>query len=56
MLAIATARLRRGLEEDLAEDTDFQRLLEEVVKRQLDPASAATLLLERGSPVQRAIE
>ena len=56
VLAIATARLRRGLEEDLAEDTDFQRLLEEVVKRQLDPASAATLLLERVSPVQRAIE
>jgi LAO/AO transport system kinase len=48
VIAIATARMRRRLEEDLAEDADFQRLLEEVVKRQLDPASAATLLLERG--------
>jgi len=56
VLAIATARMRRGLEEELAEDADFQRLLQEVVKRQLDPASAATLLLERGAPVQRAIE
>ncbi len=47
MLAIATARIRRRLEEDLREDPEFQRLLEEVVERRLDPASAATALLER---------
>jgi LAO/AO transport system kinase len=47
MLSIATARMRRRLEEDLREDSEFQRLLEEVVQRRLDPASAATLLLER---------
>jgi LAO/AO transport system kinase len=46
MLSIATARMRRRLEEELHEDPEFQRLLEEVVQRRLDPASAATLLLE----------
>jgi LAO/AO transport system kinase len=47
VLAIATARMRRRLEEDLREDADFKRLIEEVVQRRLDPASAATALLER---------
>jgi LAO/AO transport system kinase len=47
VLAIATARMRRRLEEDLREDADFKRLLEEVVERRLDPASAATALLKR---------
>ena len=37
--------MRRRLEEDLREDADFQRLLERVVSRELDPASAATALL-----------
>ncbi len=50
VLAIATARLRRRLEEELREDPEFARLLEEVVARRLDPASAATVLLERSSP------
>jgi LAO/AO transport system kinase len=45
VLSIATARMRRRLEEDLHEDADFQRLLERVVSRELDPASAATALL-----------
>lgn len=49
VLAIATARMRRRLEEDLQEDPEFQRLLDEVVQRRLDPASAATELLERES-------
>jgi LAO/AO transport system kinase len=49
VLAIATARLRRRLEAELGEDTDFQRLLDEVVARRLDPASAATALLERAN-------
>ncbi len=47
VLAIATTRMRRRLEEDLHGDPEFQRLLEEVVERRLDPASAATELLER---------
>lgn len=47
VLAIATARMRRRLEEELGEDPDFQRLLDEVVERRLDPASAAGTLLER---------
>ncbi len=50
VLAIATARLRRRLEEELGEDPEFGRLLEEVVARRLDPASAATALLERPHP------
>jgi LAO/AO transport system kinase len=47
VLAIATARMRRRLEEELREDAEFKRLLDEVVERRLDPASAATTLLER---------
>jgi LAO/AO transport system kinase len=47
VLAIATARMRRRLEEELREDSDFKRLLDEVVERRLDPASAATALLEQ---------
>ena len=47
VLAIATARMRRRLEADVSEDSEFKRLLEEVVERRLDPASAATALLER---------
>ncbi len=54
VLAIATARMRRRLEEELREDAEFQRLLEEVVERRLDPASAATALLERASPLDPA--
>jgi LAO/AO transport system kinase len=56
VLAIATARMRRRLEEDLSGDAEFQRLLAQVVERRLDPASAATALLERGIPLERAIE
>jgi LAO/AO transport system kinase len=47
VLAIATARMRRRLEDELREDADFKRLLDEVVERRLDPASAATALLEQ---------
>jgi LAO/AO transport system kinase len=47
VLAIATSRLRRRLEAELGGDAEFQRLLDEVVARRLDPASAATALLER---------
>jgi len=47
VIAIATARMRRGLEEELREDPEFQRVLDEVVQRRLDPASAAGGLLAR---------
>jgi LAO/AO transport system kinase len=47
VLAIATARMRRRLEEDLGEDAEFQALIAQVVERRLDPASAAATLLER---------
>jgi len=50
VLALAGARMRRRLEEELREDPEFQQLLEEVVQRRLDPASAATRLLERSGP------
>jgi LAO/AO transport system kinase len=46
VLSIATARMRRRLEDDLREDAEFKQLLEQVVERRLDPASAATALLE----------
>lgn len=49
VLAIATARMRRRLEEELREDAEFARLIEEVVQRRLDPASAASALLERSA-------
>jgi len=47
VLALAAARLRRRLEESVQEDEEVQRLLDEVVARRLDPASAAARLLER---------
>jgi GTPase len=47
VLALATARLRRRLEESVREDAEVQQLLDEVVARRLDPASAAAKLLER---------
>jgi LAO/AO transport system kinase len=49
VLAIATARMRRRLEEELGGDERFQQLIAEVVQRRLDPASAAAQLLERAS-------
>lgn len=45
VIAIATARMRRGLEAELREDAGFQQLIDEVVERRLDPASAAGTLL-----------
>jgi LAO/AO transport system kinase len=56
VLAIATARMRRRLEEDLHEDPEFQALLEQVVQRRLDPASAASILLERAALLTRSVE
>ena len=47
VMALAAGRLRRRLEESVHGDRDTQALLDEVVARRLDPASAATKLLER---------
>ena len=46
VLAIATYRLRRELEATLQDDPSIQRLLDQVVSRELDPATAATKILE----------
>jgi LAO/AO transport system kinase len=45
VLAIASYRLRRDLEESIANDASVQDLLEQVVQRRLDPASAAAEIL-----------
>src|SRR5438874_48039 len=47
VLAIATFRMRRELEASVREDPDVKELLDRVVSRELDPASAATTILER---------
>jgi LAO/AO transport system kinase len=47
VLELTTLRLRRRLEESIREDTSVAELLDEVVSRRLDPASAAAKLLER---------
>jgi LAO/AO transport system kinase len=47
VLGIATARLRRRLEKTVGEDPATAELLDRVVRRELDPASAAAELLER---------
>jgi LAO/AO transport system kinase len=47
VLALAGNRLRRRLEAQTREDPLVQELLDEVVARRLDPASAAAKLLER---------
>jgi LAO/AO transport system kinase len=49
VLGIAAFRLRRTLEASLHEDPEVQRLLDEVVARRLDPASAASAILARGA-------
>ena len=46
VLELAAARLRRRLEDTIS-DPEVEALLEKVVSRELDPASAATQLLER---------
>jgi LAO/AO transport system kinase len=48
VLGIATVRLRRELEASLRDDAEVQVLLDDVVARRLDPASAASAILARG--------
>jgi GTPase len=47
VVALAAGRMRRKLESEVRDDADVQKLLDEVVSRRLDPASAAAKLLER---------
>jgi LAO/AO transport system kinase len=50
VLAIATFRMRRELEASVREDPEVKELLDRVVTRELDPASAASTILERPHP------
>jgi LAO/AO transport system kinase len=52
VLAIATFRMRRELEGSVREDPDVQELLDQVVSRELDPATAAVRILEARGRVQ----
>jgi LAO/AO transport system kinase len=47
VLGIAAARLRRSLTDAVADDPQVAELLERVVRRELDPATAAGELLDR---------
>jgi GTPase len=46
VLAIATGRLRRDLEAAVRDDSEVKQLLDRVVSREIDPASAAGTILE----------
>ena len=47
VLELATVRMRRKLDATARDDDEVQALLQQVVERRLDPASAAAQLLER---------
>ena len=47
VLGLATVRMRRKLAREALASDDVREMLDRVVKRELDPASAAELLLER---------
>ena len=47
VVALAAGRMRRSLEAQVKDDPSVQELFDEVVSRRLDPASAASRLLER---------
>jgi LAO/AO transport system kinase len=49
VLGIAAARLRRNLTEAVADDPQVADLMERVVRRELDPATAAGELLDRST-------
>src|SRR5450755_2220471 len=49
VLAIATYRMRRELDASLQQDDEVRELLDRVVSRELDPASAAATILERAA-------
>jgi LAO/AO transport system kinase len=47
VLALATARMRRRLEESVRDDAEVQGLLDRVAERRMDPATAAGAILDR---------
>jgi LAO/AO transport system kinase len=47
VLALATHRVRRDLEQRLAEGDGFEQLIDDVMARRLDPASAAAAILDQ---------
>ncbi len=47
VMTLAAVRLRRRLEESTRDDSEVRALLDEVVARRVDPATAAARLLER---------
>jgi LAO/AO transport system kinase len=47
VLGIAASRMRRRLEDTVADDPEVAELLAKVVSRETDPATAAGRLLER---------
>jgi LAO/AO transport system kinase len=49
VVAIATSRLRRELEAQIEQEPEVQLLLDEVVARRIDPATAADRILARGA-------
>jgi GTPase len=49
VLGLATMRLRRALEASLHEDPEVAELLDAVVARRIDPATAANTILARGA-------
>jgi LAO/AO transport system kinase len=49
VVGLATVRMRRQLEKSISGDDGVRDLLDQVVRRELDPASAAERLLERRS-------
>jgi LAO/AO transport system kinase len=49
VLGLATMRLRRALDASLRDDPEVAKLLDQVVERRLDPASAASMILARGA-------
>jgi LAO/AO transport system kinase len=50
VLGLAAARLRRELDARAQRDPDVAKLLERVVRREIDPASAARELLDQATP------
>jgi LAO/AO transport system kinase len=56
VLGLATFRMRRELEESVREDREVQALLDRVASRELDPASAASIILSRAADGQPSDE
>jgi LAO/AO transport system kinase len=54
VLGIATYRMRRELESSIHDDPEVRELLDRVVAREIDPASAAETILERAGERTRA--